>query len=255
MHRVSRASCWALFIALAFPASAQQRRSDPAAVARGRTQFKSSCGFCHGDDATGNRAPDLIRSAVLSHDVNGDLLGPLIRAGRPDKGMPAFPALSSEQVADIAIFLHSQATEALDSAHLPKDYPLAKLLTGNAEAGKAYFNGNGGCSGCHSPTGDLAGIARRYSPIDLQQHMLYPSGKAKVTASITLPDGSVLKGTVVHEDEFDIGIKGPDGWYRSWPRDKVKVELHDPRAAHRALMEKYTDADIHNLFAYLETLR
>ncbi len=232
------------------------RTEDPTAVARGRSLFISTCGFCHGNDATGSRAPDLVRSAVTLRDDNGNTLGPVIRNGRPDKGMPSFATLKDDQIASIVAFLHHQADAALHSAHVPGDYPLAKLLTGNAEAGKEFFSGAGGCSGCHSPTGDLAGIAKKLSPINLQQEMVYPSSKhAKKTATVTLPDGSRFQGTVVDDDEFSIAIIGQDGWYHSWPKSEVKSEIQDPLAAHRELMGKYTDADLHNLFAYLETLK
>lgn len=247
----------ALWWAAAVIAAGQPRAPefDRAAVERGGAQFKSSCGFCHGDDATGNRAPDLIRSAVLSHDTSGDQLGPVIRNGRPDQGMPAFSTLSAQQISDIAVFLHSQANAALQSNRVPRDYSLAKLLTGNAEAGKAWFQGAGGCAACHSPTGDLAKVASKYSPIDLQQRFLFPGSGAKMTATVTVRGGQVVEGAVEHYDEFEIAIRGKDGWYRSWPRDEVKLEIHDPLAAHRALMEKYTDRDIHDVFAYLETLK
>ena len=234
------------------PMFAQTQHFDAAAVERGRTQFKSSCGFCHGDDATGNRAPDLIRSPSLSHDVNGEVVGPIIRNGRPDKGMPAFGSLTARQISDIVTFLHKQAFDALHSNGVPRDYALAKLLTGKPAAGKTFFEAN--CASCHSPTGDLAGIARKYSPLDLQQRMLYPGGDRR-TARVTLPDGQTMEGKLAHADEFDIAIVGPDGWYHSWPRAEVKTEIHDPLAQHKALMEKYTDADVHNLFAYLETLK
>jgi cytochrome c oxidase cbb3-type subunit 3 len=224
---------------------------DMAQVERGRAQFKSNCGFCHGDDATGNRAPDLIRSVALSHDVDGHVVGPVIRNGRPDKGMPGFPTLTPPQIADMVVFLHHQAEAALNSSQVPSDYPLAKLLTGNAEAGKAFFNGTGGCSRCHSVTGDLAHIAGKYSPIDLQQRMLYPPRAPKSRATVHLKNGEVIEGALVHSDEFEVAITDKDGWYRSWARDKVTVEIHDPLAAHRELMPKYTDADIHNLFAFL----
>jgi cytochrome c oxidase cbb3-type subunit 3 len=228
---------------------------DMAAVGRGRMQFKSNCGFCHADDATGNRAPDLIRSALLSHDLNGELVSPVIKNGRPDKEMPAFPTLSDATIADMIVFLHKQAYDALHSAGVPNDYPLAKLLTGNATDGKTYFNGAGGCSGCHSPTGDLAGVAKRYGPVGLQQRFLYPEFGSHITATVTLPNGQKIEGRVVHNDEFEIAITGPDGWFKSWARSTVKVEIHDPMTAHRALMQKYTDTDIHNLFAYLVTLQ
>lgn len=230
-------------------------KEDLAAVARGQEQFKSTCGFCHGNDATGGRGPDLIRSPVVSRDKNGDRIEPVIRNGRPDKGMPAFTTLKQSQIDDIVAFLHHQAYEALHSGHVPGDYPLEKLLTGSAAAGKAYFNGPGGCSGCHSPTGDLAGIANKYSPIDLQQHMVYPAREDTRTAVVTLSNGQKYEGKIVHTDEFRIGLVAQDGWYYSWPKDQVKIEIHDPLAAHRELMRKYTDADIHNLFAYLETLK
>lgn len=255
MHgmRKYKAALWcAAAIAAAQPRAPELDRS---AVERGRVQFKSSCGFCHGDDATGNRAPDLIRSEVLSHDTNGDQLGPVIRNGRPDQGMPAFPTLGAPQISDIVVFLHSQAAAALQSNRVPRDYPLAKLLTGNAEAGKVWFQGAGGCAACHSPTGDLKGVANKYSPLDLQQRFLFPGAGAKTTATVTLRDKQVVEGIVEHQDEFEIAIRGKDGWYRSWPRDEVKVEIHDPLAAHRALMEKYTDRNIHDVFAYLETLK
>jgi cytochrome c oxidase cbb3-type subunit 3 len=229
---------------------------DTAAIERGRALFKSSCGFCHGADATGARAPDLLRSPVVLRDDGGNLLGPTIRNGRPDKGMPSFATMKDDQIADIVAFLHHQANAALHSRHAGADYPVAKLLTGNAQAGKAYFYGAGGCSECHSVTGDLADVAKKYSPIDLQQHMVYPSGKTiSKTAVVTLKDGTEYRGKVVHQDGFNIALMCDDGWYRSFPVNEVKISVKDPLEAHRELMHKYTDADMHNLFAYLETLK
>jgi cytochrome c oxidase cbb3-type subunit 3 len=229
---------------------AQAPRLDPAQVERGRAQFKSNCGFCHGDDATGNRAPDLIRSTALGHDARGETLTPIIRAGRPSEGMPAFATLSEAQIADMVVFLHYQADAALASNHVPNDYPLAKLLTGNAEAGKAFFNGAGGCAKCHSVTGDLAGIAKKYPPLELQQRMLWPPKPPKSTVTVKAA-GATVEGTLVHVDEFSVSLIDKDGWHRSFDRGKATVEVHDPLAAHKEIMSKYTDADIHNLFAYL----
>jgi cytochrome c oxidase cbb3-type subunit 3 len=232
-------------------------KTDTSAAERGQSEFKSSCGFCHGEDATGNRAPDLVRSTLVLHDDHGSLLGPMIRNGRPDKGMPSFANLKDDQLNDIIAFLHHQADQALHSANVPGDYPVRKLLTGNAEAGKAFFSGAGGCAGCHSIDGDLKGIATRLSPIDLQQNMVYPTGKnaPNVSATVTTKDGQKYEGVVVHSDEFRIGLSCRDGWYRSWAVGDVAIALHDPLEKHRDLMNVYTDRDIHNLFAYLETLK
>jgi cytochrome c oxidase cbb3-type subunit 3 len=185
--------------------------------------------------------------------VKGDLIGNVIHQGRPDKGMPAMP-LTDEQVSNIAAFLHARAIEALRSNGVPHGYPAEKLLTGNADAGRLFFNGPGGCNQCHSPTGDLAKIASKYSPIDLEAHMLYPEG-GRTTAVVTLPSGEQIKGPLVHADDFVVSLKDAAGWYRSFFRDAVKLELQDPLAGHRELLGKLAQADVHNLFAYLETLK
>lgn len=231
---------------------------DTAAIDRGRKLFEQFCGFCHGPDATGARGPDLVRSPLLAHDVNGNVIGEVIRRGRPDKGMPPMATTTDEQVADMAAFLHARAAEAIESSGVPGSYPVEKLLTGSADAGKAFFNGAGGCKNCHSPTGDLAGIAAKYSAIELEAHMLYPGGHqatAQATAVVTLPSGEQIQGRLVHADDFMIGLRDAVGWYRSFPRDRVKVELQDPLSAHRELLGKLTQAEVHNLFAYVATLK
>lgn len=233
--------------------SAWAAKPDPAAAERGRKEFVQSCGFCHGNDARGSRAPDLIRSVSLSHDENGETIGPIIRNGRPDKEMPAFP---NAHVEDIAAFLHTEALAALNSARVPRDYPLEKLATGNAAAGKAYFESK--CASCHSITGDLQGIAKKYSPIDLQSRFLYPSGNrptAKKTAKVTTRSGEQVSGTLAQMDEFTIALWDAHGWYRSYALSSVKAEVRDPLAEHRRLLREYSDKDVHNIFTFLETLQ
>src|SRR5436190_21029137 len=97
---------------IVIPLSAQKASKDT--VEQGRKEFEKACGFCHGADATGARAPDLIRSTLVSNDHNGDQLGPLIRNGRPDKGMPPLP-MSDAQVTQIAAFLQARVDQAMAS--------------------------------------------------------------------------------------------------------------------------------------------
>jgi cytochrome c oxidase cbb3-type subunit 3 len=241
------------FIIICASAAHSQVDTKNAAAERGRKQFAQSCGFCHGVDATGGRGPDLVRSPLVAHDQSGDLIGEVIRAGRPDKGMPALP-LTPEQISDIAAFLHDRALEALHSAGVPSDYPAEKLLTGNSEAGKAFFEGAGGCKNCHASAADLAAGARKYSSIEFESRMLY-SGSKPLTAVLTLPSGEQIRGKVIHQDDFMIGMQGESGWYKSFARDKVKVEIHDPMESHRKLLGKLTQADLHNLFTYLYNLK
>lgn len=235
--------------------SAADELSPTDATKRGQAQFAQSCGFCHAPDATGTpEGPDLIRSSLVRHDDNGSLIGPMIRNGRPDKGMPPV-RLTEAQIADVVAFLHWRLLDAgrasPEEAH---DLPLKTLLTGDASQGKAYFYGAGGCANCHSPSGDLAGIAKKFSPADLQARFLYPANVPKA-ATVTDASGQTLRGELAYEDAFTVAIKDQDGWYHSWPRNKVKFQIQNPVAAHLELLPKYTEPDVHNVFAYLETLR
>ena len=237
----------ALFLLVCAPLKAQD-------VAAGQREFRQTCGFCHGPDGRGASGPDLIRSALVSHDVNGNLIGPVIRNGRPERGMPAFP-FSDDKIRAIADFLHAEARLASSVAQrAPSDYLLEKLLVGNATAGKNYFNGEGKCVQCHSVTGDFAHIASKYKPIDLQTRIAFPSGAAP-NVTVTEPSGQVIRGVETYSDEFLISVRDRDGWVRTWNRNAVKIEVQDPLAEHVALLTKYTDKNIHDVFAYLETLK
>ena len=234
--------------------SAQQSAPASDSEKRGRSQFAQTCGFCHGPDANGgSEGPNLMRSALVRHDENGNLIAPVIRDGRPQKGMPPVP-LSDSQIADIVAFLHRRLEESdLRSPANPREYELT-LFTGDAAAGRAFFHGRGECFHCHSPSGDLAGIAEKYAPADLQAQFLYPSD-VKKTAKIRTNSGAHLTGTLFYQDQFNIAIKDDLGWYYSWPRSQVEVEIHDPLAVHLQLLHKYSEADVHNVFAFLETLK
>lgn len=216
------------------------------AVNRGREFYTANCALCHGLNGSEMRAPDLRYSGLVSHDENGNLIGPVVRTGRLALGMPSFSNLTASQMTDLVAFLHS-------IARLPRDDPgTSRTVSGDPEQGKAYFAKT--CAGCHSPTGDLAGVASRFSPRDLKYRILNPLGVTH-SATVTLPDGRRMEGTVVHDDEFTISIITADGWYHSWPRTIATVEIHDGLAAHRALLKTYTNQDFHNVFAYLLTLK
>jgi len=227
---------------------------DAAAAERGGKLYGPNCAFCHGEKATGADGPDLVRSTLVLHDEKGDRIGPVLLKGRPDKGMPAFSALTLEQVRDLAEFLHLKVELAANRG----TYHTLNIVTGDAKRGEAYFNGAGGCNACHSPTGDLAHIGARYPADMLQNRFLWPAGFGtgirKVT--VTLPNGEKIAGAPKHLDDFTVSLVDANGNYHSWPREGgVQVAIEDRLAGHRDLLGKYSDADIHNLTAYLVTLR
>jgi mono/diheme cytochrome c family protein len=236
---------------------------DPAVVERGRNIYSTNCAFCHGADTRGGASgPSLLRSAVVLDDKDGELIGPVVQAGRPDRGMPKFP-LSNDQIADLATFLHSFTVNGYDSS---RQRP-ATIVVGNAAAGEAVFKTK--CASCHSPTGDLRGLATRVSdPRTLQQGWLMPGSTAgrgggpvsprarPPTVIVTLPSGQKFEGELERVDDFVVALRTADGGRRAFrTTDGTKVDVKDPLIAHRELLPTYSDAEIHNVTAFLVTLK
>jgi mono/diheme cytochrome c family protein len=231
------------------------RQPDAEIAARGEKIYAAACAFCHGPDARGAGAPSLVRSEAVLHDDKGELLAPIINNGRPEKGMPPIPGLTPQQIAEVAEYLHLQveraANRGLYGAIFAND-----ILVGDAKAGETYFKAN--CAACHSPTGDLAHVGSKYQPMALQNRWLWPSGGrggAPRRVTVALPSGERVAGTVRRLDDFDVAIVDASGTYRSWPRAQVTVEAADQLNGHRALLPKLTDDDVHNVTAYLATLK
>jgi cytochrome c oxidase cbb3-type subunit 3 len=225
-----------------------------AEVNRGGAIFLQNCAFCHGRDAAGGEGgPDLVRSKLVGGDKAGDKIGPVVRNGRVEHGMPRF-ALSDAEIASVVAFIHYQKSLSESQIGGRRGVDVADLQTGNAAEGKRYFNGPGKCVSCHSPTGDLAGVATRYQGLALEQRLLYPKG-AKAQITVTLPSGQTITGELAYQDEFVTGLRDSSGRYHSWLSSKVKCSIESPADAHAELLAKYTDADIHNLMAYLQSLR
>lgn len=251
-------------------AAIEGSKQDPAAVARGGKVFGTYCAGCHGVAAKGGPgAPDLVRSLLVLDDEKGILIAPVIREGRPDKGMPKLN-LSEAQIADIVAWLHVRTYTAGHRG----TYTFGDVVTGNAKEGEVYFNSAGKCNTCHSPTGDLAGIAKKYDAFSLQQRWLQPrSGRrggggpagsgapstslGAPTVTVTLPNGRSFSGTLNYIDDFTVSLHDSGGKFHSFTRDgdTPKIEVHDPLRAHTQMLRQYTDADIHNVTAYLVTLK
>jgi cytochrome c oxidase cbb3-type subunit III len=244
------------------PATVTPQSYPPEQIQAGETRFIAQCGFCHGRDAGGGESgPDLIRSTLVAEDVRGDKIGPLIRQGRPDKGMPA-SNVSDADIAAMVAFIHDAKVKAESAGGGRRSVDVGDLQTGNADAGRRYFNGAGGCVKCHSLTGDFAKVGARYEGLALLQRLLYPGSArgagpapAPPTATVTTRDGQVISGKVAYHDEFTISLTDANLWRRSWPVKQVRITIDNPLQAHVDQLGKYTDEDMHNVFAYLQTLK
>lgn len=232
----------------------ERQRIDNAAADRGRAVYAKHCINCHGSTAKGTeRGPDLIRSTVVLRDRLGNGIGPALKPSASHQA-----TLSQPEIVDLSHFLH-QRVEAIASNRNPRG-PLP-VLTGDPEAGRAYFNGAGGCSACHSPTGDLSGVATRIpDPANLQQRFLFPSlrrgGPKQVEVTVTVRGQQPVSGTLVRMDDFSVALRDSSGEYRAFNRGpNVAVNVQNPLAAHHELLDRYTDDDMHNLTAYLARLK
>ena len=259
--------------AATFPAQ-QRPPGDPELIARGKPLFVTNCSACHGLDLRGGvtGGPNLLRSEVVLMDQHGELILPIVRGARAERGMPALPMPDADVFA-IAEYIHSILATARGQGAPPEsDAPLPNALVGDAKSGEVYFAAK--CTSCHSPTGDLAGIGSRITEAKaLQNHWVVGGGgggrgrgaapgtvssdRRRVTATVTLPNGEKVQGQLARLDNFLLTLSLDDGRLRTFRRDgdSPKIEVKDPLEAHKALPGILTDKDMHDVTAYLATLK
>lgn len=248
-----------------FPAQ-QRPTGDAAMITRGKTLYEIHCRLCHGADLRGGEqgGSNLLRSAVALNDLSGELLQPVIREGRKNPGFPSMPAndLPTDDIRAIAEYIHSILALGQRQGGPPPGPPVTlNVVVGDANAGRTYFNAK--CAACHSATGDMRGIASRITnPTQLQNTWVAGGTGGRgattpLTATVTLRSGQKFDGRVIRSDEFIIALALEDGTSRSFRRDGdvPKVEIHNPREGHLKLLPGYSDKDIHDVTAYLVTLK
>ena len=254
-----------------FPAQ-QRPPGDPALIARGNGLYGVHCRACHGADLRGGDqgGPNLLRSQLVLNDRAGELIGPVIVNGQ--RGASVMPpiAVTPDDVRAIAEYIHSVAATMRGQGSPPAgETPVLNVLVGDAARGRTYFAAK--CASCHSPEADLRGIASRMTdPVALQNYWLSAGGglggrggraggaqRREVTVTVTPPSGAKVEGIPVRLDDFVVVVRLADGTERSFARagDVPRIEIHDPYEPHRKLLPTYTDGDIHDVTAYLVTLK
>jgi len=248
----------------------QRPPGDPARIERGKTLYGINCTGCHGADLRGGDigGPNLLRSQDALSDRDGEIIVPIIQGARKDTGMPAIN-LNPDDAKAVAEYVRS-VLETIGRQGMPpsigKEAP--SILVGKASEGKAYFAVK--CGSCHSATGDLQGIGTRVPDAKALQNLWVSGGGGRggrglagnssartVTVTVTPTSGEKVEGRLMRIDDFLITVGLADGTVRTFRRegDVPKVELHDPMKGHRDLLPVYTDTDMHDVTAYLVTLK
>ncbi len=245
---------------------------DATAADRGRSLYAAECVNCHGALARGtDLGENLVRSLVILRDRVGAELGPFLKKGHKTQSGVSSGSFTTAQIADLSHFLKQRVNDSFRGSPL---FQPNNVLVGDAKAGAAYFAGDGKCSGCHSSTGDLAGIGRRMTPVQLQQRFMFPGGGGRfgrfgrgpapaapsarrtVTLTVTPASGTPMTGALVLLDDFFVTIRDASGELHTWKRTPVvKVVKNDPFQAHQELLDRITDTNMHDVTAYLETLK
>jgi cytochrome c oxidase cbb3-type subunit III len=261
-----------------FPAQ-QRTLADPAVIERGNTLYGINCRLCHGPDLRGGDmgGVNLLRSPLVLSDQEGEQIIPVVTGGRNNPGMPPMPPipLAADDIKAIAAYIHSVAAKAAGQGGPPPGPPVVlNIVVGDAAAGQRYFGAN--CASCHSAAGDLAGLAARIAePMQLQN--AWVSGSAgggggrggrgaagtpartpkPVTVAVTLANGQRVEGRLDRIDDFIVVLTQEDGTSRTFRRngDVPQVQITDPLAGHKQLWVKLTDKDMHDVTAYLVTLK
>jgi cytochrome c oxidase cbb3-type subunit 3 len=227
---------------------------DKAKAALGAPIFQKSCAFCHGPQARGAEGPNLIVSDVVLGDDHGEHLAPFLKVGRPEKGMPAFTSMTDDELIDIAEFLHQQVEDVANRGN----YQIQNILVGDADKGKSYVAAN--CMSCHNEAA-FEHIATRFRTADqLQRGWVWPNRPADnslaITATVKSHDDTTVTGRVTQISDFRITLIDSAGKTHVIDRgDGVDVQMKDPLAAHQAMIQTLKNFDMHNVTAYLESLK
>jgi mono/diheme cytochrome c family protein len=230
---------------------------DKAAAARGAPLFQQTCAFCHGPQGRGATGASLLTSDVVLGDDHGEHLVPFLKKGLPEKGMPAFATMPDDELKNIAEFVHMQVEDVANRG----TYHVLNILVGNSALGQDYVAAH--CMSCHTAK-TFAHIGSKFrSPQQLQRGWIWPARPVSSadssladTAAVKMPDGGAITGRVTQVSDFRITVVDQAGKANVIDRKPgVEVRMNDPLAAHQEMIMTLTNDDMHNVTAYLDTLK
>jgi len=233
-----------LILVLTAPWAIAQMPTAPEAVTAGGQLYMGSCSGCHGKTGEGSQGPSLL-SGRASRLGDRALFG-VIRNGLPGTSMPDFP-LANEKVWQITAFVRSLTAPAISAN-----------VGGDAARGRAFFFGEGKCSGCHMimgeggyPGPDLSNIGAERTVHQLRESIAKPSariGDGYRGATATLRGGRVVRGVAKNFNNYSVQIVDGGGRLHLLRRSELAgLELTD-----ESMMPAVSNGDaVTDLIAFL----
>ena len=236
---------------------------------KGRTVWAAECINCHGTQARGtDNGPNLTRSLVVLRDRYGSELGPFLKRGHKMQSGASASTLTDDQIVNLAHFLRQRVNDSFRGSPL---FQAQNVLTGDAKAGAGVLQRRGQVRDVPYVDHPEPGRHRRPVRADrLQQRFLFPRRRraagargaagrrptSAVKVTVTPATGESVTGVLLQMDDFNVSLRDASGAYRTFKRGPgVKVVKDDPLAAHHALLDTITDKNMHDVVAYLETLK
>jgi len=236
--------------------------ASPDVLARGKALYETNCASCHAADLRGGTGPNLLRSGTALNDQHGELVGKAVAGHNPKINFMEIDTVA------VAEYIHSILATTGGQGSPPGRNPVGlqlNVLVGDAKAGEAYFTK--GCAGCHSVAGDLKGFAAKFDDPRALQNAWVSGARNSFggrgggnPVTVTLPDGTKFEGKLVRKDDFLVVLTLADGTRKSIARDgdTPKVEVQDPKEAHKKMILALDDPEnknLHDVTAYLATLK
>ncbi len=227
----------------------------PFDIRAGASYFERQCSRCHGFDAKGNDevgAPNLTGRLRRASSAAG--IFNILREGISGTAMMAVdPDVPDSQLWQLAAYIDSLSSD-----------PANLVLNGSAQAGETLFKGEGDCLSCHIVDGnggrlgpDLSRVSERLKPDEIALALLEPSDQvAPRWWTLTVEDkaGNIYSGLRMNEDSFSVRIMDNDARLWSFPRSQLNRVERDETSTMPSYAQKFNDAQIDDLVAYLYSL-
>jgi putative heme-binding domain-containing protein len=224
----------------------------PADVAYGGRLYDAQCTTCHGANGDGVGGVDL-RSGKFRNAATDQDLVRVITTGIPGTGMQAF-RLDAAEITGIIAFLRNMNT-----------FDRGSVKTGDANRGRATFEGKGGCTRCHRVgtvgprvAPDLSDIGATRSAGSLLRSITDPTSQMmpinRPIRAVT-KDGRVFNGRRLNEDTYTVQLIDDQEKLISL----IKADLREYTIQTVSPMPSYKDrlneAELADLVTYLLSLK